>query len=160
MKKIVLFIISIWILFSSSLFANAGEWKIEKVLNLNFAVEQIEYKLSELPNKKFKNSKVQAKYNQIQILNKVLTQEFYRKYKSWDIDYYTTKWIIKHHKIFIYNTWKLFEYIGIKLKNPNYIDINDNIINSYSQMRMSFNRIKHLYSLSKKRKILQEKKRN
>ena len=158
MKKIVLLIISIWFFLSNYLFVNASEWQIEKILNLNFAVEQIEYKLSELPNKNFRNSKVQAKYNQIQQINKVLTNEFYKKYKSWDIDYYTTKWVIKHHQKFIYNTWKLFEYIEIKLKNPHYIDINDNIIDSYSQMRMSFNRIKHLYSLSKKRKKLQEKK--
>ncbi len=158
MKKIVLLIISIWILLSNSLFVNASEWQIEKILNLNFAVEQIEYKLSTLPNKKFKNPKVQAKYNQMQKINKVLTNEFYKKYKSWDIDYYTTKWIIKNHRLFIHHTQKLFEFIEKKLKNPKYVMVNNDIIESYSQMRMSFNRIKYLYSLSKARKKLQEKK--
>ncbi len=149
MKKIVLLIISLSTVFTSSISVNAWEGTIEQMLNLPYAIEQIEYKLSALPEKTFSNSAVQKKYNEIKDINKVLTDEFYRKYKAWDIDYYTTKGIITNHKLFIYNTGKLFEYIEKKLENPNYVMIDENIIDSYSQMRININRIKYLYSVAK-----------
>ncbi|MCD5380739.1 hypothetical protein LR004_02325 [Candidatus Gracilibacteria bacterium] len=149
MKKIVLLIISLSTVFTSSISVNAGEGTIEQMLNLPYAIEQIEYKLSALPEKTFSNSAVQKKYNEIKDINKVLTDEFYKKYKAGDIDYYTTKGIITNHKLFIYNTGKLFEYIEKKLENPNYVMIDENIIDSYSEMRININRIKYLYGVAK-----------
>jgi len=150
-KYLILISIFISILFSSIWLTNANNrWEIDKILNIKFWVEQIEYKLSQLPKRTFKNKNIQSKYNQMRKLNKILTQAFYKKYQSWNIDYYTTKWIILNHKKFIYQTSQLFTYIEIKLQNPKYIDIDEKIINSYSQMRISYNRINFLYNRSKK----------
>jgi hypothetical protein len=156
MKKIILTILFISTLFSSIWLTNANNrWEIDKILNLKFWVEQIEYKLSELPKKIFKNKAVQNKYNYFKKINKILTSKFYDEYKAWNIDYYTTKWIILNHQKFIYNTTKLFEYIEIKLENPKskitQREINEKIINSYSQMRINYNRINFLFHRSKKR---------
>lgn len=149
-KYLVLFSIFISTLFSSIWLTNASRWEIDKILNLKFWVEQIEYKLSELPERTFKNKAVQSKYNYFRKVNKILTQNFYKEYTSWNIDYYTTKWIIINHQKFIYQTSQLFTYIELKLKNPKYIDINEKIINSYSEMRISYNRINFLFKRSKR----------
>jgi len=149
-KYLVLFSIFISTLFSSIWLTNASRWEIDKILNLKFWVEQIEYKLSELPERTFKNKAVQSKYNYFRKVNKILTQNFYKEYTSWNIDYYTTKWIIINHQKFIYQTSQLFTYIELKLKNPNYIDINEKIINSYSEMRISYNRMIFLFKRSKR----------
>jgi len=149
-KYLVLFSIFISTLFSSIWLTNASRWEIDKILNLKFWVEQIEYKLSELPERTFKNKAVQSKYNYFRKVNKILTQNFYKEYTSWNIDYYTTKWIIINHQKFIYQTSQLFTYIELKLKNPKYIDINEKIINSYSEMRISYNRMIFLFKRSKR----------
>jgi len=149
-KYLVLFSIFISTLFSSIWLTNASRWEIDKILNLKFWVEQIEYKLSELPERTFKNKAVQSKYNYFRKVNKILTKLFYKEYTSWNIDYYTTKWIIINHQKFIYQTSQLFTYIELKLKNPNYIDINEKIINSYSEMRISYNRMIFLFKRSKR----------
>jgi len=148
MKKIILFLTII--LLTIQITSASSRWQIDKILNIKFWVEQIEYKLSELPAKNFKSKILQAKYNQMRIINKALTWYFYKAYTAWKIDYYTTKWIIINHKKFIYNTSKLFEYLELKLENPNYIDIDEKIINSYSQMRISYNRIRFLFNRSQK----------
>ena len=139
-KYLIFYSIFISLFFSSFWLANA-RWEIDKILNIKFWVEQIEYKLSELPKRTFKNKTVQAKYDKMRQLNKTLTKLFYKGYTSWNIDYYTTKWIIINHQKFIFHTSQLFTYIELKLKNPKHIDINEKIINSYSEMRISYNRI-------------------
>ena len=153
-KYLVLVSILISSIFSSISLTNASRWELDKILNIKYWVEQIEYKLSELPEKKFTNKIVQKKYNQLRKINKILTQKFYEEYKKWNIDYYTTKWIIINHKNFVYQTTKLFQYIEIKLANPkNKIiqdEVNQKIINSYSQMRISYNRIIFLFNRSQK----------
>jgi len=156
MKKIILTIIFISTIFSSIWLTNANNrWEIDKILNINFWTEQIEYKLSELPLKNFQNKYVQTKYNKMRKINKILTQKFYEEYKAWNIDYYTTKWLILNHKRFIYNTSKLFDYIEIKLYHPNskiiQREANEKIINSYSQMRINYKRISFLFHRSEKR---------
>jgi len=149
MKKIILTILFISTIYSSIWITNASRWEIDKILNISFWVEQIEYKLSELPIKNFNNKSIQIKYDNMRKLNKILTTKFYDEYTAWNIDYYTIKWIITNHQNFIYQTYKLFEYIEIKDENPNSIaiqkEVNDKIINSYSQMRISFNRINFLF---------------
>lgn len=150
MKKIILHIIFISILFSSISLTNANNrWEIDKILNIRFWVEQIELKLSQLPKKKFSNNKLQKKYDYFRKVNIILNQKIYKKYKSWELDYYTTKWIITNHENLIYHTSKLFQYLEIKIKNPRYIDFDDKIINSYYQMRNSYNRINFLYKRSR-----------
>ncbi len=154
-KYLILVSIFISTIFSSIWLTNASRWEIDKILNIKFWVEQIEYKLSELPAKTFKNRKIQAKYNNVRKINQILTNAFYKEYTAWNIDYYTTKWIIINHKRFIFQTYKLFEYIEIKLENPKskviQREMNQKIINSYSQMRISYNRIQFLFHRSKKR---------
>ena len=150
MTKIISTIIFIFMIFSSVLSTNASNrWEIDKILNIRFWVEQIELKLSQLPKKKFKNKILQKKYDYFRKVNTILNQKIYKKYKSWELDYYTTKWIITNHENLIYHTSKLFQYLEIKIKNPRYIDFNDKIINSYYQMRNSYNRINFLYKRSR-----------
>ena len=155
MRKIIISIILISSFLSAIWLTNANNrWEIDKILNIKFWVEQIEYKLSELPKKTFKNKIVQAKYNYFRKINKILTQKFYSEYEKWNIDYYTTKGIITNHQNFIYQTSKLFQYIEIKLENSKSSitqrEINRKIINSYSQMRISYNRINFLFKRSQK----------
>jgi len=153
-KYLILVSIFISTIFSSIWLTNASRWEIDKILNINFWTEQIEYKLSELPVKSFKNKSIQAKYNKMRKINKILTQKFYEEYTAWNIDYYTTKWIILNHQKFIFQTTKLFQYIEMKLENPKsriiQREVNEKIINSYSQMRMSYKRISFLFHRSKK----------
>lgn len=150
MTKIISTIIFIFIIFSSISSTNANNrWEIDKILNIKFWVEQIELKLSQLPIKKFNNNKLQKKYDYFRKVNIILNKKIYKKYKSWELDYYTTKWIITNHENLIYHTSKLFQYLEIKIKNPRYIDFDDKIINSYYQMRNSYNRINFLYKRSR-----------
>lgn len=146
-KYLILVSIFITIFFSSISSTNAS--KISDILNINLWVEEIEYKLSELPDRNFTNSTLQKKYIEMQITNRILTKSFYKEYKNWNIDYYTTKWIIKNHNNFIHNTEMLFTYLELKIKNPKYIDVDQKIIDSYSQMRTNLNRINFLYNRSK-----------
>jgi hypothetical protein len=147
-KDLLLISIFISILFSSIWFTNAQ--KMNDVLNIHFWVEKIEYELSELPKRNFRNSKLQEKYTEMKILNKILTNAFYKEYTNWNIDYYTTKWIIKNHQNLIYHTKKLFTYFELKIENSKYVEVDEKILNSYSQIRISYNRIIFLYNKSKK----------
>ncbi|MDQ7010118.1 MAG: hypothetical protein Q9M94_07575 [Candidatus Gracilibacteria bacterium] len=150
-KYLILSSIVITTFFSSIGLTNAGNrGEIDKILNIKFGVEQIEFILSTLPEKTFKNKELQEKYDYFRKVNKILTQGFYKKYKAGDIDYYTTKGIIINHEKFIYQTTKLFQYLEIKIENPKYVDIDEKIINSYYQMRNNYNRINFLYSRSQK----------
>ena len=149
-KYLISSILLIFIFFSSISFTNASRWKLDKLLNIKFWVEQIEYKLLELPNRTFTNTKIQVKYNKIKKINRILTQKFYEEYEKWNIDYYTTKWIIKNHKYFIHNINILFTYFESKIKYPKNKSLNNSIINTYSQIRINYNRISFLYNRSQK----------
>ncbi len=146
--KLIKIIIIAFIFFSSTSFSQAKnifDGTFETVFDIENWVENIEFRLEKLWPKIYPNEIVQKKYNQFRKINNKLIDTLQKKYKSWKIDYYTAKGIISHHKVFIYNTKMLFGYISLKIEDNNSSDLDPQIKETYSQMRISYNRMKFLY---------------
>jgi hypothetical protein len=91
MKKLISLIIVTFIVFSSVSHTFAKQGQIEKIINLEFAVESIEFSLSKLPKRAFSNQKVEDKYNHLKQTNELLIKTFNERYQKGKIDYYTAK---------------------------------------------------------------------
>jgi len=144
MKKITTSIIMLTIFFSSFSVSFAEEWYIEKILDLNFWVEEKKLDLSEINNIYFKTSKYTYTYEQLKIADSTLRKGFMEKYRNWDFEYYQTNWIVTNYNNFIYYTNKFFFYLKIKEQNNNFVELDTAIINSYTNMRSSYRKVKEL----------------
>ena len=127
----------------------AQSWTLGNIINLDFASEQIGYKLLELPNRSFDNTQIQGKYNQLQQMNLLLIEGFYKQYRLWKIDYYSTQGIITAHQKFVYYAGQLFTHLDMKTQFPDDIEVDENIIRSYNHMRTSYRKVQALYNNSK-----------
>jgi hypothetical protein len=144
MKKIIRVIITFIILFSNLDTTFAEEWKIEKLLDLNYWIEEFKINLAELDNYYFKYDKYNNTYSELKYLNEVLKDGFIKKYRNGDYTYNQINWIITSHKNFIYHANKYFGFLKLQEKYPNDMDMDDAIIKSNTSMRSSFKKLKNI----------------
>ena len=144
MKKIISLIIVLTIFFSSLTKTFAEEWYIEKLLNLNYWVEEFNLNLSKLNNIYFNDEKNNRIFNELKTVDSLLTNQFMLKYKNWEYEYYEINWIIKNYNNFIYYTNKYFYFIKLNEQRPYYKENNTAILNSYKNMISSYKKIKYI----------------
>ncbi len=144
MKKIILAIILFTFFFTNFYITFAEEWYIEKLLDLNYWVEQKKLDLSKIDYISFQSSKYNYIYEQIIISDSTLREWFMKKYRNWDFEYYQTNWIITNYNNFVYYTNQFFFYLKIKEQNNNFVELDTAIINSYTNMRSSYRKVKNI----------------
>lgn len=143
MKKIISFIITFSIFFSSLNITFAEEWFIEKLLDINYWVEEYNLNLSNLNYVSYNNSKYNNIYNELKTADSILRSEFMRKYRNWEYEYYQTNWIITNYNNFIYYTNKYLYYKKISESANDYTELDTAIIRSYRNMRSSYIKVKN-----------------
>lgn len=144
MKKIITIIISTIFFFSSMTNTFAKEWYIEKLLDLNYWLEEHNLELAKINEITFSNPEYNKIYNQLIISDRILKDEFIKKYRKWEYTYYQFNWIVSSYKNFIYNTNRFFYYLKIEEQNNNYEEMDKAIKNSFLNMRSSFIKMKNL----------------
>lgn len=151
MKNLVYTII--WIIIFFSIFnystANYGwvnnkEWYIEKLLDLNYWIEEYKFQINDLEYIYFYDINSQKMYDDFRTAEQTLKSEFLRKYRNWEIDYYTMNWIVKNFNLFVYHTNKLFKYISIKEIKSDYKELDIAILKNYENSRSYYYKTKLL----------------
>lgn len=147
MKKILSIITIIAFIiptFQNTYAAEYSEWYIDKLLDLNYWIEEFDLELSHIDDMYFTNSKTQKKFESFKAVNEVLKDEIIRKYRAWEFEYYQTKWIITNQKMFVYHINKYFHYLSIKEKHPEYEETDNFILKNYSNARIYYRKVRHL----------------
>lgn len=135
--------ISAFIIFSSMSSVSAEEGYLEELLQLSTGLES--YKMEEIPKletRSFSNTAVQKTFNEFQKLDTILRKEFTRQFDAGDIPYYQMQDLITNYTDFLYFTNKTFSYVSEHEKWLRWEEINRAIESGYSNMRMSYGRIK------------------
>lgn len=150
MKKITNMIIAFFIFFSIVFSTSANELSIEKILDLNFGIEEKKLNFRQIDNIRFSNIENRRMYNNFKRADSLLRWEINRLYRLWEIDYYTMNWIINNHDLFIYHVNKYFLYTSMKEKN-NYKELDTAIMRNFELSRNYFLRTKSLILNNRKK---------
>lgn len=151
MKKLVLTILFIFSFFSIVNYSIAWytdekniEWYMEKILDLNYGIEQYKFEVNEIRYIYFYNKNSQDLYDSFRATEQALKQEFLKQYKNDEIDYYTMNGIINNFNLFVYHSNKMFEYLSMKEKNNSYKELDNAIFKNYQNSRSYFYKTKNL----------------
>lgn len=144
MKKLLISILSIFIFFSIANKSIAEEWYIEKILDLNYWIEDYKLNLPNIEYRYFYNKNILKAYNSFKKTDKLLKDEIIKKYRNNEIDYYKMNWIVLNYNNFVYHTNKFFKYLSIKEIQPNSKEVNQAILNNYELSRNYYKRTKYL----------------
>jgi len=145
MKNLIYIILSIFIFFSISNITSADkEWYIEKLLDLNYWIEEYKIQINDLEYVYFYDTKSQKMYDNFRTADQLLKDEIIRLYRSWEIDYYKMNWIIQNYNLFVYHTNKMFNYISIKEVRSDFKELDTAILKNYENSRSYYSRAKLL----------------
>jgi len=144
MKKFILHIIVVISFFSIANTSFADEWYIEKLLDLNYWIEEYSLQLPSFNTLYFKDSNTQNMFKELDHINELLKQEIMKKYRSWEFDYYQVNGIVSSHKNFVYYSNKLFYYISLKDQWYRYKELDDAILINYRNTKSSYRKVKNL----------------
>ncbi len=144
MKKIITFIISTIIIFSSSSYTFAEEWYISDMLDLKCWVELHNLDNIKLNNISFQNQEYVNVYNDLKSKDQILKNEFIKKCRNWDYSYYEINGIVSRYKNFIYSANSFFLLLKIEEQNPNYDEIDVAITRSFTNMKNNFKKFKNM----------------
>jgi len=146
MKKLVFIILPIFLFFSISNITSAEnkEWYLEKLLDLNYWIEDYKFNINDLNYVSFYNSQSQKMYDNFRTADKMLKDELLKKYRSWEIDYYKMNWIVTNYNLFVYHTNKMFNYLSIKEVRSDFKELDSAILKNYELARTYYSRSKLL----------------
>jgi len=144
MNKIIKFIITLTIIFSSQSNTFAEEGYIENLFDLNYWVEELDLDLHDIKYIYFNNEKYNRIYREIKTVDSLLKDGFMRNYRNWEYEYYQMNWIVNNYNKFIYNTNQFFFFIKLKEQNSNYSEVNSAIMSSYRNMKIYYSKVKNL----------------
>lgn len=148
MKKILIGIIVTISLFSIStqIFAEQ-EALFERILDLNYGVEEYEIQLSNLDEIYFFNSSYTNMYTAFNDANIKIKQEIIQYYRDGKFTQAQTQGLVKAHKNFVYHTNQVFRHITFKEIDPDFADVDAAILQNYKEARKAYNHIKKIVGL-------------
>ncbi|MDD2907074.1 MAG: hypothetical protein PHH98_00390 [Candidatus Gracilibacteria bacterium] len=146
MKKLVFIILSIFLFFSISNITSAEnkEGYLEKLLDLNYGIEDYKFSINDLNYVSFYNSQSQKMYDNFRTADKMLKDELLKKYRSGEIDYYKMNGIVTNYNLFVYHTNKMFNYLSIKEVRSDFKELDSAILKNYELARTYYSRSKLL----------------
>ena len=145
MTKIIKTIIALTIIFTSlsTTFAEE-EWYIEKLLDLNYWIEEYQLNLSSIDYIHFNEYKYNRVYTELKRIDSILKIDFMQKYRDWEYEYYQINWIVTNYNNFVYYSNQFLFFLKIKEQNNNFVETNDAILRSYRNMLSSFTKVKNI----------------
>lgn len=147
MKKFISYIIIFVSFFSISNFVNASnEWIVSDMLRLEYWIQESDIKSITTKDIKLKSLTHQNMYNEFKKLDVTIKNEILKKIKNWELDYYTWFWVLKAYKNFVYKVNKLFELYALKESWSKDPFLDDNIRNTYFEVRTHYKRVQYLVS--------------
>jgi len=144
MKIITFIIISFFIFLSTTITAEASEWYIEWLLQINSWVEAFDIELANIDTYYFENESLRNTYLEFTKVASLLKNEIIRKYENDEFEYYQTKWIIKNYKKFIYYSDQIFYFLKLREKWYRWKEIDNAVLESYQNIRVYYKRLKRL----------------
>jgi len=146
MKKIYILIISIFFIFSIQNI-NAKEWIIEDLFNLNYWPMIYDLSLEKLESYNFTDSTLKNIYNKFKTYDNLIRNEIIDKHKIWEFDFYTTNWIIKNYKTYVYYTNEFFYLLSLVEKNPSLkedVEFQIQFLKTYKNSALYYQKVKNL----------------
>lgn len=145
MKKFIPPIIILVSFFSTPNFVNASnEWLVSDMLKLEYWIQESDIKSIKTKEIKLKSLTHQNMYNEFKKLDNSIKNEILKKIKSWELDYYTWFWVIKAYSNFVYSVNRLFDLYVIKESWSKDYFLDDNIRNTYFEVRTHYKRVQYL----------------
>jgi hypothetical protein len=145
MKKIIASIIVLISIISiqSPVFAN-DEPIFERLLDLNYGVEEYDLQLAHLDEMYFSDSSLNNMHREFQHANENIKKEIIMYYRQGRFTNYQTQGIVRAQKNFVYYTNQIFKHMRFKELNPKYADVDGEILDNYRQARTAYNKIKQI----------------
>jgi len=145
MKKIITSIIVLISIISiqSPVFAS-DEPIFERILDLNYWVEEYDLQLAHLNEMYFFDKNLNNMHSEFQNANENIKQEIIMYYRQGRFTNYQTQGIIRAQKNFVYYTNQIFIHMKYKELDPNYADVDGQILDNYRKARSSYNKIKQI----------------
>lgn len=145
MKKIIATIIVLISVFSIQIPTFATNEPIfERLLDLNYWVEEYDLQLAHLDNMYFFDNNLNQMHSQFQIENEKIKKEIIMYYRQGRFTNYQTQGIVRAQKNFVYYTNQIFVHMRYKELDPNYADVDGEILDNYRQSRSAYNKIKKI----------------
>lgn len=145
MKTILSIIISTLLLISSISCVNANEGFLGEMLQINTGTEVFKLEnIPSIPTVRFSNPAVAKTHSKFRQVDTVLRNEFIKQYQNGDISYYQMQDLIENYGKFVYYTGKTFEYISENEKHSRSTEVQEAILNSYSNMRIYYIRVQNI----------------
>jgi len=121
---------------------------IDSLLEIETGVEGFELSLPRLESHSFRTEAIINVYEEFRSTNELLRGEIMNKYRNREFSYYQMQGIVKSYSQFVYHTNKLFWYLSIKDTGFREKTIDTAILRSYQNVRIHYNRMKHLIGRS------------
>ena len=121
-----------------------SEWYLEKLLDINYWVEDYDLNLGSIKDVNFSTTKFRKIFKEFKRVDILLKQEILKKYRNSNFSYYKVNDIISNYKNFTYYTNQFFYYISIKESNPGFKEAHIAILKNYRKMRIYYKRVKIL----------------
>lgn len=147
MKKLLLSIITIFLIFSIENVTAKENWLVEDLLNLNYWPMIYDLSLDNLNTYSFKDQSLKNTYSTMVKYDNLIRNEIITQSEKWTYSIVTTKWIIKNYKNFIYYTNELFYLFNQVEKHPylkNDVDMQDGILKTYKNAAWYYKKVKNL----------------
>lgn len=145
MKKIIASIIVLISIISiqSPVFAN-DEPIFERLLDINYGVEEYDLQLAHLDDMYFFDNNLNNMHREFQKANENIKKEIIMYYRQGRFTNYQTQGIVRAQKNFVYYTNQIFTHMRFKELNPTYADVDGEILDNYRQSRTAYNKIKQV----------------
>ena len=145
MKKIIASIIVLISVFSilSPVFAS-DEPIFERLLDLNYWVEEYDLQLAHLDTMYFYDNNLNLMHSEFQAANEKIKKEIIQSYRNGRFTNYQTQGIVRAQKNFVYYTNQIFAHMKYKELDPNYADVDGETLDNYRQSRSAYNKIKKI----------------
>ena len=145
MKKIITSIIVLISIISiqSPVFAS-DEPIFERILDLNYWVEEYDLQLAHLNEMYFFDKNLNNMHSEFQNANENIKQEIIMYYRQGRFTNYQTQGIIRAQKNFVYYTNQIFIHMKYKELDPNYADVDGQTLDNYRHARSYYNKIKQI----------------
>ena len=147
MRHIIIFciiIVSIFLVFSSTLSANSQQWQLAEVLEIHTFVDNMNIQFLELKPRNISNIHIRNKYNTLKRHDQILRNIFIREFQKWNISKNSMADIVHNYTHFIYFANKVFLYHELEENIGRTNETRHALQNWYNSMRTYYMRIQNI----------------
>ena len=143
-KNFISLIISLIFVFSIAKTNISHADYFEDFLNLETAVEELQFEFYKLENPNLNEYIYQKQYYTLNKINPIIKQAIITQYKDWKFWYYQTSWLITHYNNFIYYSNKYFSSLKNKETYWDTKEVQSNILKNLRNMKFYYIKFQNL----------------